>query len=98
MLLWNKTKIFGLFFFSKNRGKKELFHLLRFSPNRTIPSFFLCLVNLTAATSGPYAQVTEAFSLCMFLFRTFCQTLPSGPPCSKQQGHWLQARHKIQCL
>ena len=54
--------------------------------------------HLTAATSGPYAQVTEAFSLCMFLFRTFYQTLPSGPPCSEQQGHRLQAHHKIQCL
>ena len=54
--------------------------------------------SVTAATSRPYAQVIEAFSLCMFLFCPFCQTLPSGPPCSKQQGHWLQARHKIQCL
>ena len=25
-------------------------------------------------------------------------TLPSGPPCSEQQGHRLQARHKIRCL
>ena len=24
--------------------------------------------------------------------------LPSGPPCSEQQGHRLQARHKIRCL
>ena len=28
------------------------------------------------------------------LFCTFYQTLPSGPPCSEQQGHWLQARHE----
>ena len=24
--------------------------------------------------------------------------LPSGPPCSEQQGHRLQAHHKIRCL
>ena len=49
-------------------------------------------------SSTPNSQVIEAFSLCMFLFCTFYQTLPSGPPCSEQQGHQLQARHKIQCL
>ena len=49
-------------------------------------------------SSTPNSQVIEAFSLCMFLFCTFYQTLPSGPPCSKQQGHRLQARHKIRCL
>ena len=29
---------------------------------------------------------------CMFC--TFYPTLPSGPPCSEQQGHRLQARHE----
>ena len=38
------------------------------------------------ASPTPNSQVIEAFSLCMFLFCTFYQTLPSGPPCSKQQG------------
>ena len=49
-------------------------------------------------SSTPSSQVIEAFSLCMFLFCTFYQPLPSGPPCSEQQGHRLQARHKIRCL
>ena len=31
-------------------------------------------------SSTPNSQVIEAFSLCMFLFCTFYQTLPSGPP------------------
>ena len=49
-------------------------------------------------SSTPNSRIIEAFSLCMFLFCTFYQTLPSGPPCSEQQGHQLQARHKIRCL
>ena len=53
---------------------------------------------LVTDSSTPNSQVIEAFSLCMFLFCTFYQTLPSGPPCSEQQGHRLQARHKIRCL
>ena len=41
--------------------------------------------NLTDS-STPNSQVIEAFLLCMFLFCTFYPTLPSGPPCSEQQG------------
>ena len=57
-----------------------------------------CEVEEVTDSSTPNSQVIEAFSLCMFLCCTFYQTLPSGPPCSKEQGHRLQARHKIRCL
>ena len=56
------------------------------------------LLGTVTDSSTPNSQVIEAFSLCMFLFCTFYQTLPSGPPCFGQQGHRLQARHKIRCL
>ena len=61
-------------------------------------SYDWSLVVLLTDSSTPNSQVVEAFSLCMFLFCTFYQTLPSGSPCSKQQGHRLQAHHKIRCL
>ena len=37
-------------------------------------------------SSTPNSQVIEAFSLCMFLFCTFYQTLPSGPLALNNRG------------
>ena len=53
---------------------------------------YKCLDLLAAAgadvtdSSTPNSQVIEAFSLCMFLFCTFYQTLPSGPLALNSRG------------
>ena len=45
-----------------------------------------CIVCVLTDSSTPNSQVIEAFSLCMFLFCTFYQTLPSGPLALNNRG------------